>query len=47
MEEADNLLQYSSDYHPQTDGQIEIVNHILGDIIRSLAGDKPKQWDQV
>jgi Integrase core domain len=32
-------LQFSSAYHPQTNGQTEIVNHNLGNLLRSLVGD--------
>lgn len=36
-------LQFSSSYHPQMDGQIEVVNPSLGDMVKCLAGEKPKK----
>lgn len=40
-------LSFSSAYHPKTDGQTEVVNSNLGNLLRSLIAEKPKQWDQV
>ena len=40
-------LQYSTSYHPQTDGQTKVVNRSLGDLLRCLVGENPNQWEAV
>jgi hypothetical protein len=38
---------FSSVYHPQTDGQTEVVNRSLGDLLRSLVTEHHSQWDHI
>jgi hypothetical protein len=37
-------LRMSTAYHPQSDGQTEIVNKVLQQYLRCFVHDKPKQW---
>ena len=38
------VLAMSTTYHPQTDGQTEIVNKCLEQYLRAFIGDRPHQW---
>ncbi|GJX86205.1 RNA-directed DNA polymerase [Tanacetum coccineum] len=40
-------LQFSSSHHPQINGQTEVVNRRLGNLLRSLVGETPRQWNLV
>ena len=35
----------STTYHPQTDEQMERVNHVLEDMLRMYVMDKPSKWE--
>lgn len=37
-------LAMSSAYHPQSDGQIEVVNRSLEQHLRAFVGDRPHTW---
>ena len=38
-------LIFSTSHHPQTDGQTEVVNRILGALLRSLVSKGGRNWD--
>jgi hypothetical protein len=40
-------LMFSSAYHPQMDGQTDVVNKSLGDLLRSLVTEHHSQWDNI
>jgi transposase InsO family protein len=45
-ESVDTKLNFSSAYHPQTDGQMEMTNQILEDMSRACALKYRKSWDK-
>ena len=40
-------LNFSTPYHPQTDGQTERVNEVLEDMLHMYVMDKPTKWEDV
>ena len=38
-------LNFSTDYHPQTDGQTERVNQVLKDMLCMYVMDNPYKWE--
>ena len=40
-------LKFSSTFHPQIDGKIEVVNRSLDNLLRCLVGNKPSNWEMV
>jgi hypothetical protein len=42
----DTKLNFSLAYHPQTDGQMEMTNQILEDMLRACALKYGKSWDK-
>jgi transposase InsO family protein len=46
-ENMDTKLNFSSAYHPQTDGQAERTNQVLQDVLRSYALQHGSSWTRV
>jgi hypothetical protein len=40
------ILAFSTAYHPQTDGQSEVVNKSVENYLRCIVNDKPNDWTQ-
>jgi hypothetical protein len=38
-------LNFSTAYHPESDGQIERVNRVIEDILRMYVMDEPSKWE--
>eukprot|EP00253_Pinus_taeda_P015655 PITA_15655 len=44
--ELGTQLNFSTAYHPQTDGQTERVNQVFEDMLRAYVMMKPNQWEE-
>ena len=40
-------LSFSTSFHPQTDGQTEVVNWSVGNLLRCLIGENPRNWKSI
>jgi len=40
-------LKFFTAYHPQTDGETEIVNRSLSDLLRCLVGEHMTTWNEI
>eukprot|EP00253_Pinus_taeda_P017455 PITA_17455 len=45
FEELRTQLNFSTAYHPQTDGQIERVNQVVEDMLRAYVMQQPTKWE--
>lgn len=43
----DTQLSYNFSYHPQTNGQTEVINKSLGNLLQSLVRENSRMWDRV
>ena len=39
-------LKFRISYHPQTNGQIVRVNHVIEDMLHMYVMDKPSKWEE-
>ena len=46
FENMNTTLKFSSSFHPQTDGQSEIANSIVLDLLKCYVSDHKEKWEQ-
>ena len=46
FENLGTSLQFSSSFHPQTDGQSEIANSVVLDLLKCYVHDHKEQWEK-
>ena len=46
FENMNTTLKFSSSFHPQTDGQLEIANSIVLDLLKCYVYDQKEKWGQ-
>ena len=46
FENMQTTLKFSSSFHPQTDGQSEITNSVVLDLLKCYVSDHKEQWEQ-
>ena len=39
------MLNFSTSFHPQTNGQTERVNQVLEDLLRMYVKEQPSKWE--
>ena len=40
-------MKFSTAFHPQTDGQTEVINCSLGNLLRCLVDEANQNWDSI
>jgi hypothetical protein len=40
-------LSFCTYFYPQTDGQTEVINLSLGNLLRCLVGENPRSWESI
>ena len=45
VEKVGRAIEFQLAYHTQTDGQMEVVNRSLGNLLWSLTGENSRLWE--